>query len=185
MSYAEYAALVAASDVRYEYVNGEAFAMAGGTPRHSAICANALVALANALRGTPFRVYQSDLRVRVEATGLSTYPDVTVVCGPLETSPIDPHAAINPRVLVEVTGESTEAYDRGAKFRHYQGIASLTDYLVISADRKQVDHYRRQGDGAWLLIPVGANGTTSARIESVGATLSLDEIYAQLEGSLA
>ena len=183
MSYEDYVALVAEGEQKFEYVNGEAFAMAGGTPRHAAICANALVALATPLRGTPCRAYQSDLRVRVEATGLSTYPDLTVVCGPLWTSPRDPHAAINPRVIVEVTSGSTEAYDRGAKFRHYQALASLTDYLVVSSERAQIDHYRRQGDGTWLLIPVGPTDRTTTHLESLGVTLALDDVYAQLEGT--
>lgn len=181
MTYVEYEALVASSDVKYEYVNGEVFAMAGGTPRHSAICANVLIALGNALRGKPCRVYQSDLRVRVEATGLSTYPDVTIVCGPLEPSPKDRVAATNPRVLVEVTSESTEAYDRGPKFQHYQSIPSLTDYVIVSADRIRIDHYRRQSDGTWVLTPVGPVTPTSTRLDSIDVTLTLDDAYAQLD----
>ena len=155
--------------------------MAGGTMRHSAVCANVVVALGAALRGSPCRVYQSDLRVRVEATGLSSYPDVTIVCGPAAPSPIDRHAATNPRVIVEVTSESTEAYDRGAKFQHYQAIPSLTDYVLVSDDRIRIDHFRRQGDGTWVLTPVGPVAPTSTRIDSVGVTLSLDDAYAQLD----
>lgn len=181
MSYDDYVALCDSSPTKYEYVNGEAFSMAGGTPRHSAICANVLVALGAALRGRPCRVYQSDLRVRVEATGLSTYPDVTVVCGPIAPSAKDGLAAINPTVIVEVTSESTEAFDRGGKFQHYQAIRSLTDYLVVSHAERRIDHFRRGEAGTWLLTPVGPESPREARLASIDASLSLDDAYAQLE----
>lgn len=181
MTYDQYLALVESSETKYEYVNGEAFSMAGGTPRHSAICANVGGALWTALRGKPCRAYQSDLRVRVEATGLSTYPDVTIVCGPVETSAKDRLAAINPRVIIEVTSEATEAFDRGGKFQHYQSISSLSDYLVVSSDRVRIDHYRRQGDGSWLLSPIGPVAPRATRIDPIEATLALDDVYAQLD----
>jgi Uma2 family endonuclease len=181
MSYDEYVALVDASETQYEYVNGEAYATAGGTPRHSAVCANVLIALGNLLRGQPCRVYQSDLRVRVEATGMSTYPDVTIVCGPVATSPKDRVAATNPRVIVEVTSESTEAYDRGAKFQHYQAIPSLTDYVVVASDRERVDHFTREPDGSWRLWPIGPTAPRDVRITSIDATLALDDVYAKLD----
>src|SRR6185503_12925135 len=113
MSYAQYLAAEQASAVRHEYLQGEVFAMAGGTPEHSALAKAVAVRLSVALDGKPCRVFGSDLRVRVEATDLSTYPDVTVVCGKLERSALDQNAVVNPVLLVEILSDTTEAYDRG------------------------------------------------------------------------
>src|SRR5215212_185514 len=112
MSYAEYLAAENKTDVRHEWLRGEVFAMAGGTPEHAALAAAVIAALSAALRDRPCRVFSADARVRVLATGLSTYSDVTVVCGRLETDPEDANAIINPVLLIEVLSDSTEAYDR-------------------------------------------------------------------------
>ena len=181
MTYEEYLAFEEASDEKHEYVNGEVFAMAGGTIRHAAVCTNVVVALANALKGSPCRAYQSDLRVRAGTTGLTTYPDITVVCGPVIAAKSDRHAATNPKVIVEVVGGSTEAYDRGVKFDHYQTVASLTDYVLVTAERRRIDHYRRHTDGTWILSSAGPVEPAAIRIESIGATLTLEDVYAQLD----
>lgn len=144
-----------------------------------------IVALGIATRGSPCRAYQSDLRVRAGTTGLTTYPDITVVCGPVIAAKNDRHAATNPKVIVEVVGGSTEAYDRPSnrmvKFDHYQTIASLTDYVLVTAERRRIDHYRRHTDGAWLLSSAGPIEPSAIRIESVAATLTLEDVYAQLD----
>jgi Uma2 family endonuclease len=102
MTYAEYLAAEAVSEVRHEYLNGEVWAMAGGTPEHAALALALGSELRQALRGKPCRAYSADLRIRIVDTGLSTYPDVSVVCGQLETAPDDKDAVTNPIVLVEV-----------------------------------------------------------------------------------
>jgi Uma2 family endonuclease len=111
--YSEYLALEASGDGKHDYVAGMVYAMAGGTPEHARLQAALSLALGAALRGKPCAVYSSDLRVRIEATDRSTYPDVTVVCGALKTSAVDNDGVIHPTLLVEVTSESTEANDRG------------------------------------------------------------------------
>ena len=88
--------------------------------------------LTSALEGGRCRVYSSDLRIRVQKTGLGTYPDVSVVCGPREVDPEDKKSVTNPTLLVEVTSKSTEEYDRGEKFEHYKAIPSLCEYVVVS-----------------------------------------------------
>ena len=117
------------SGVKHEFLDGQVWAMSGGSPEHAAVAANVIALLGNALRGKPRRVYSSDLRVRVKATGLATYPDLTIVRGRLEVDPEDPkgHTAVNPKVLVEILSPSTEAYDRGDKLTHYQTIESLVE----------------------------------------------------------
>lgn len=150
MTYAEYLAAEAASEVRHEFLNGEVWAMAGGTPDHGALAAAVIRELGIALRGRPCRVYTSHVRVRVVATGLSTYPDVSVVCGSVETAADDPDAMVNPVVLVEVLSDSTEAYDRGAKAAHYRRIPSLGAYLLVSQADPLIELYRRNA-GRWEL----------------------------------
>ena len=143
MRYDEYLALEERGEGKHEYVRGQIFAMAGGTPEHSALAAATIAALSAVLRGKPCRVYTGDLRVRIEATDIATYPDVAVVCGKLETAKDDRNAATNPVLLVEVLSESTERHDRGAKFAHYRHIASLREYVLVDLWDKE--------DGVWRI----------------------------------
>ncbi len=89
--------------------------------------------------------------MRVQATGLGTYPDVTVICGHLELDPEDPkkHTALNPRVLVEVLSPSTEDYDRGEKLGHYKKIPAVSEIVLVAHDRHEVEIVRREADGSW------------------------------------
>jgi len=126
------------SNVRHEFIDGQIFAMGGGTPTHGALAANVIAALATQLRGKPCRVHTSDVRVRVIKTGLDTYPDVSVVCGQAELDRDDPLAITNPVVLVEVLSPSTAAYDQGEKLSHYQRISSLREVLFVDADHSRL-----------------------------------------------
>jgi Uma2 family endonuclease len=124
VSHAEYLALEEKSLTKHEWLDGvvsdlEARAMAGGTPDHAGLAAAVTVLVGVQLRGKPCRAFPSDLEVQVPATGLSTYADVTIVCGKLETAANDANAVTNPAVLIEVLSDSTEAYDRGEKFAHW------------------------------------------------------------------
>jgi Uma2 family endonuclease len=178
---AEYLALEEKSETKHEYYAGQIYAMAGGTEDHSLIAANAGGEIRQAAKGTSCRVYQSDLRVRVDATGLNTYPDVAVVCGKsVRTSDSTP-AVTNPAVLVEVLSESTQYYDRGEKWWHYQQISSLRDYLLVWQDRPRVEQYTRQGRGIWTYLLVeGLDG--SIALEGIGE-IPLAELYRGVEFS--
>ena len=176
MTHAEYLEAEATSDVRHEFLDGDVWAMAGGTPEHSALAAAVLGELRNAVRDKPCRVFTSDLRIRVMATGLSTYPDVTVVCGHVETAPEDPLAVTNPAVLVEVLSEGTEAYDRGAKAAHYRRIPSLLAYVFVSQTEPRIEVNRRADAGRWLLSEARAG--ESAVIEPLGIGLDVNAVYA-------
>jgi Uma2 family endonuclease len=175
MTLAEYLAFEDASLEKHEFLDGEMIAMAGGTPEHGAIGAALIIALGNALRGKPCRVLSSDVRIRVEATGLAAYPDVSVVCGRLETAYDDPHAVTNPILLVEVLSDSTEARDRGEKAAHYRRIPSLGEYVLVSQATPRIEVYRRNAAGRWELFEFGAGAV--AEFASVGCTLAVDEIY--------
>ena len=119
-TYEEYRRFEDTNPARHEYVDGQILAMAGGTPAHARLQAAVLFALERRLEGRPCQPFPSDLRVKVVATGVATYPDVTVVCGSVETDAEDPRAVTNPTVVVEVLSDSAEAYDRGDKFEHYR-----------------------------------------------------------------
>jgi Uma2 family endonuclease len=175
LTYPEYVAAEARSEVRHEFLDGCAYAMAGGTPEHAALAAAFGREIGNALRGKPCRVFSADLRVRVSATGLTTYPDLSVVCGKLETAADDPHAVLNPLVLVEVLSESSEAYDRGAKAAHYRRIASLAEYVLVSQNEPLIEVHRRNERGHFELIEARAG--EHAELASLGVSISVDAVY--------
>ena len=181
MSYAQYLELEARSDVKHEYLRGDVWAMAGGTPRHGRLAARITSELGNALKGRPCVVYSSDVRIRIESTDRSTYPDLSVVCGADRFAPDDANALVNPLIIVEVLSESTESTestersDRGEKFAHYQRLASLREYLLVDQERPRIEVFRRQGN-SWLLSIYEAGATV--RLESVEAGIEVDAVYA-------
>lgn len=173
-SYAEYLDLDEMSNVKLEYLDGEIFAMAGGTPDHAALAMNIGIALAT-VRERGCRVFSSDLRIRVVATGLAAYPDVTVVCGPLEHDPDSRTTIVNPTVLVEVLSDGTEAYDRGAKAEHYREIPSLKAYLLVSHRRPHIEAWQRGEDGSWSLSECGPG--VVLELPGIGERLAVSEVY--------
>lgn len=173
-SYTAYLDLDEMSNVKLEYVDGEIFAMAGGTPDHAALAMNIGIALA-AVREHGCRVYSSDLRIRVLATGLAAYPDVTIVCGPIERDPVNRTTITNPTIIVEVLSDSTQDYDRGAKAEHYRQIPSLTGFLLVSHQRPHIEAWRRGEDGSWSLSEHGAGATIE--LPGIDMNLAVDAVY--------
>lgn len=175
-TFADYVDAAEESGIKLEFHDGQVWAMAGGTPTHAEIAATVITLLNVALAGK-CRVYTSDLRIRVKATGLGTYPDVTVVCGEVELDPDDHKklTATNPRVLVEVLNPSTEKYDRGAKLQHYQQIESLHEVVLVAHDRREIEVVRRAAGGSWMHERAGDN--ESVRLASIGAQLAVDDVY--------
>lgn len=180
---AEYLALEVASQGRHEFHAGEMFAMSGGSYWHNLVKDNLAHAVRNRLAGRGCTVLTSDQRVKVDATGLYTYPDVVVFCGkPVFEDGIH-YSAVNPLVLAEVLSDSTEKYDRGEKFGHYRQLPSVQEFLVLAQDRVSVERYRRQtaGDpGSWLLTAVSDPAGT-VDFESLGIAVPVAEIYASVE----
>ena len=153
--------------------------MTGASRRHNLLVMAIASSLYGQLRGQPCEVYASDLRVRVVASGLYTYPDVVVTCGePLfEDDQID--TLLTPSVLIEVLSRSTMAYDRGDKFEHYRTIDSLSEYIMVAQDKYLVEHFTRQPDHFWLFSEARALEQT-VRIASIGCTLAMREIYERI-----
>jgi Uma2 family endonuclease len=172
-SVADYVRLEEHANVKHEFLDGTVWAMAGGTPEHAAIASAIISALGSQLRGRPCRVYTSDARVRVVATGLDTYPDVTIVCGRAELDVEDRNALTNPVVLVEITSDGTEAYDRGEKLEHYERIPSLREVVLVSHRERRIDIHRRGETGDWATVE--ARGRVE--ITSIGAVLDVEDVY--------
>lgn len=176
----EYLAFERASETKHEFVNGEIVAMSGASPVHNLVSANLGGLLHDLVRTKPCVVLSSDQRVHVPTTGLFAYPDLTVVCGPLKLHPEDDHTLVNPKVIIEVLSDSTEAYDRGAKFSHYQSIATLEEYVLVSTRQRRVEHYRRQGAGQWLLT-VHAEDSARIAFPALGGDVPLASVYEKVE----
>lgn len=173
-SFRDYVALEEYSNVRHEFRDGSILAMAGGSPEHAALIAAISALLVQGLMGTRCAVHNSDLRVRVRATGLTTYPDASVVCAPRELDPEDRNTVLNPRVLVEVTSPSSEEYDRAEKRENYQQIEALTEYVVVSHKERRIEGWRRRGLG-WEREELTSGG--QAQLESIGVSIDVDRVY--------
>jgi Uma2 family endonuclease len=176
MTEAEYLAMERAAAVKHELWSGEVFAMTGGTLAHAMLAANGIGALSAALRERSCQVLSSDAKVHVPLTRGFVYPDVSVVCGAIQTYDETRDVLLNPVLVIEVLSEGTERFDRGDKFAGYRSIASLVDYVLVSQQARQVEVYTRQDDGAWLLRTYDGERPT-IDLPSVEAALALDDLY--------
>jgi Uma2 family endonuclease len=173
---AEYLEIERRAEFKSEFLDGEMFAMAGGTGTHSLIKCNLIRAIGNQLKESPCRVYDSDLRVKVQASGLYTYPDVSVACGQDHFDDEHDDTLLNPTVIVEVLSDSREAYDRGKKFELYRRLPSLREYQLVNQYKPLVEQYIRQESGEWFLRDV--EGLESKlTLPSLGITIELADVY--------
>ena len=173
----EYLAIERAAQFKSEFYKGEMFAMAGATEAHDLIVTNLIREIGNALKGRSCRVYSSDMRVKVTASGLYTYPDVSVLCGTSLFEDERRDTLLNPSLIVEVLSDSTEAYVRGKKFDHYRGLSSLQEYILIPQDDRKVEHYIRGQEERWLFSAVRG---PVVEFPSIQCELALAEIFANV-----
>jgi Uma2 family endonuclease len=164
------------ADFKSEFYRGEMFAMAGASAKHNLIVLNCGAVLREQLKQRPCLVYSSDLRVQVQATGLFTYPDLSIVCDDPQFEYDQGDVLVNPNVIVEVLSESTEAYDRGKKFEHYRQIPSLNHYVLISQDRHSIEVFTRTGEGEWTLR-AEQSPDASVELAAIECSLPLAEVY--------
>jgi Uma2 family endonuclease len=164
------------ANVKHEFFEGRIFAMAGGTPEHGALAVRVATALSNRLRGKRCNVYSSDTPVRVVATGLDTYPDVSVVCSSEQRDREDRLALVNPIVLVEVLSPSTEAYDRGDKLEHYRRIPTLEEVVLVAWNQPAIDVWRRRDVGRRRLASARARSPASNRSAAISTSTSCSAI---------
>jgi Uma2 family endonuclease len=176
---AEYLEIERAAEFKSEFFDGEMFAMAGGTPQHSLIATNLAAEFQFRLKNHSCTAYNADLRIKIEPTNLLTYPDLSVICGPLQFAAGTDDTVVNPTVLVEVLSNSTEAYDRGRKFEQYRQILSLREYLLVSQNEPRIEQFIRQSDGRWLLNET-LGLEKKLELPSLKITISLSEIFAKV-----
>ena len=163
--------------IKHEFVRGEVFAMAGGEDRHYSVALNLAVALHQHLRGSPCRVYGSDVKLRVEAADGFFYPDLMVTCSAADAA--DRLVKREPVLVVEVLSPSTAAFDRGDKFAAYRQLPSLAEFLLVDIDARRCELYRKGADGLWVLHPT--QGDEALQLASVGLTISAQDLWADLE----
>jgi Uma2 family endonuclease len=163
-----------------EYFDGEIFAMSGASRKHNLITLNVSSGLHQQLRKKKCEAYTNDMRIKISSTGLYTYPDIAVVCSLPQFDDAFSDTLLNPDVIVEVLSPSTEAYDRGAKFRNYRSVPSLSEYLMIHQDTCHVEHFVRQPNGAWLFQEYLTSDDV-LKIEAIGCELKLDDIYEKVD----
>lgn len=173
----EYFAIERAAPFKSEYFDGEMFAMAGANTAHNFIKDNLISELGSRLKGGPCRTVSSDQRLKVELTGLVTYPGIIIICGEVQVVSDDKDTVKNPVAIIEVLSPSTERYDRTTKFRNYQKIDSLKEYILVAQDEPLCDRYVRQADGSWALVSFDEM-TAELVFTSVEARIPLADIYA-------
>ncbi|HYT61806.1 MAG TPA: Uma2 family endonuclease [Haliangiales bacterium] len=177
---AEYLDFERSIESKNEFFDGEVYAMSGGTPLHSLIATNLAREFGIKLKGRSCVPFNSDLRLKVEATGLLTYPDLSVVCGPLQCAAGTDDTLVNPTVIVEVLSDSTEAYDRGKKFENYRQVPSLREYLLVSQKEPRIEQFIREPSGQWLLREAAGLESTLV-LPSLEINVSLAEVFAGAE----
>lgn len=173
-TYAEYMAFMETAEIKHEYIAGAIVAMAGGTIAHGRLIGRLTVLVSAGLSGRPCIVLPSEVRVRIRAADRATYPDLHVVCAPLEADSDDAHAVVNPTVIVEVLSDSTADSDRGDKFRDYRRLRSLRQYVMVSQHERSIDVYTRDGR-RWILEEYRDRETLV--LDSIAVELAVDEVY--------
>ncbi|MEM6800217.1 MAG: Uma2 family endonuclease [Bacteroidota bacterium] len=177
-SYEAYLALEVESEVKYEYHDGMIVAMAGGTLEHGVIISNFMRVLPEMENCT---ILPSEVKVHIEASNRTFYPDVSIVCGEFEKSEKDKHAITNPLLIVEVLSEGTAAFDRGEKFAHYREIPVLKEYVLVSQSAPLVDTYFRTENGTWEIETIRSL-TESVYLKSIDCEIPMDKIYRKISG---
>ncbi len=172
---AEYLAFEDSTDAKHEYLDGQIYAMAGGTPEQAALASAFAVIVGSQLRGGRCRTFSSDLRLRVPATKLITYPDGAIICGPVERDPEATTAVTNPTLVLEVLSPSTAEYDRTDKFEHYQQLSSLRQYVLGDPRERTVEVRTRGANGLWPGRVHKAGEV--ADLAPVGARLDVNELF--------
>ncbi len=178
VDYDDYLAIERRGDARHEYLDGVLRAMSRGTTAHSLVKTNVLRAVGNALEGKPGLALDSDQRIDVAATGLDTYPDLSVTCGPIDRPARDRNAITNPTLVVEVISPSTEGHDLGFKRRHYQRIPSLRQIVYVWPDQRAVEVHTRGEEGAWIVRDAADE---TILLASIDAAITRSQLFARVD----
>jgi Uma2 family endonuclease len=174
----EYLRLERAATYKSEFINGEIFAMAGGTLWHARIAVNWGAHLVYKLRGGHCNVFSSDARVRTTASGSYVYADVSVTCGDSLITK-DDDILVDPKVVIEVLSPSNADYDRGKKFELYREIPTLQEYVLTHSDSPHIEHFARQADSSWIFREYKGL-ESSLRLASINCEIGLADIYERI-----
>ncbi|MEI6063477.1 MAG: Uma2 family endonuclease [Pseudanabaena sp. ELA748] len=177
---AEYRVISETAEERLEYRNGEIFIMAGGTANHSAIACNLIIYLGFLLKDTDLHIYNGDLRIWIPEFQCGTYADALVINGEPEFNDIRTDEILNPLLIVEVLSPSTEAYDRGEKFRKYRSIPSLAEYLLISQSEPYIEHYFKTENSDIWQLQICDRLEQTMKLHSLNIEILLTEIYRRI-----
>ncbi|MBX9784378.1 MAG: Uma2 family endonuclease [Chitinophagaceae bacterium] len=172
----EYLQMEKESTVKHEYYKGEIFAMAGAGARHNINFVNLLTSLSNKLKGKPCRPYGSDMRIHIPENTLFTYPDISIICGDIISSPYDEDTATQPTVIIEILSSSTKKYDRGDKFELYRQISTLKEYILVDSGSIHVECFSVNERNNWELTEYKELRQTYF-IKSIGVEILLSDIY--------
>ncbi len=172
----EYLQMENASDVKHEYYRGEIFAMSGAKMQHNIIAVNLLTGLGTRLRTGKCRPLGSDQRIHIEKNSLFTYPDISVVCGEIQTLKNDEWNVLDPTIIIEVLSSSTKTYDRGDKFKLYRDIPTLKEYVLVDSESINIEAFRINDHRNWELIEYNSLAD-HLMLETVSVTMPLAEIY--------
>ncbi|XCN72068.1 MAG: Uma2 family endonuclease [Candidatus Electrothrix aestuarii] len=176
----EYLAGEREAATRHEYFAGEIFAMAGASREHNQISANIVRLLGNQLLERPCSVFASDMKVKIKKKEKYTYPDIVVVCEKEEYEDEHQDVLLNPVVLIEILSDSTEAYDRGDKFSHYQEIPSFAEYILVSQYTFKMERFSRQPNNSWLYT-IYQREQDLLSVQAIDCTLPLAEVYRKVQ----
>jgi len=174
LSHSEYLRTERAREIKHEYLDGLERAMAGGTIEHGRLASRFAQLVGTELRERPCEVFSADVRIRIEASNRSVYPDASIVCGEIQRAVSDSEAVANPLLIAEVLSESSEAYDRGEKFRHYRRLDSLREYVLISQHEPLVEVWQRDGT-SWSVHDYGPGQWV--RLVSIDVVIPVDSLY--------
>ncbi|MES2776554.1 MAG: Uma2 family endonuclease [Bacteroidota bacterium] len=161
---------------KHEYYKGEIFAMSGASIPHNIIASNCIVEIGQKLKGKKCRTFGSDLRIHIPKNSLYTYPDISIVCGDINTTDDKFDTATNPSVIIEILSASTRGYDKGGKFTLYREIDSLQEYILIDSEKIMVEKFIRNADNSWQLTEYKTI-EQSFRIDTVDIELQLQTVY--------
>jgi Uma2 family endonuclease len=174
----EYLQMERASDVKHEYYQGEIFAMAGASNRHITISSNLIAELHQRLKTSPCFPYGSDMRIHIPENTLFTYPDISIICGEINTFDKDKDTALQPIILIEILSKTTRDYDRGGKFKLYRDIPTLKEYMLVDSENICVEIFRINEHNHWELEEY-KNLQEIVTLPAIGVSVSMEDIYAR------
>jgi len=175
----KYLSMERLADIKSEFYQGEIFAMAGASRKHNQITSNLIRILGNQTENNPCSVYSSDMKVKIEALDKYTYPDIVISCDKEVFEDESEDVLLTPLVIIEVLSESTEAYDRGDKFFHYQKIKSLSEYILVSQKNCLWEHYIKQAEGEWIYHEFHQLDNI-VNFKTIDCFVSLSDVYSKV-----